>query len=109
MIQREWKKRFELDCEKKSKAIRNERELKFKQLELQLLNANEEIARLKVNKNVHDESVKKAFMRGVCALNMEAMSVFLKDEHELDRLTLTNEQQRQYYKHKGRSYFNQII
>jgi hypothetical protein len=49
-------------------------------------------------------------MRGVCALNMEAMSVFLKDEHELDRLTLTNEQrQRQYYKHKGRSYFNQII
>ncbi len=44
-------------------------------------------------------------MRGVCALNMEAMSVFLKDEHELDKLTLTNEQQRQYYKHKGRSYF----
>jgi hypothetical protein len=43
MIERKWKKRFELACEKKSKAIHNEYKLKYKQLELQLLNANKEI------------------------------------------------------------------
>ena len=71
----------------------NEYELKYKQLELQLLNANEEIARLKVDKGEHDEGLKKAFMRGVCALNMEAMSVLLKNENEGDTTTSTNEEQ----------------
>jgi len=84
--EREWKKRFELACEKKAKDVLidlgNEYELKYKQLELQLLNAQEEIARLKVERDDHDEGLKKAFMRGVCALNMEAMSVLLKDENE---------------------------
>ncbi len=77
MIEREWKKRFELACEKRSKAIVNQYKLKYKQLELELLNANEEINRLRINKNQPDETLKKAFMRGVCALNMEAMSVLL--------------------------------
>lgn len=84
--EREWKKRFEIACEKKAKDVLidlgNEYELKYKQLELQLLNAQEEIARLKVDKDDQDEAMKKAFMRGVCALNMEAMSVLLKDENE---------------------------
>ena len=83
--EREWKKRFELACEKKAKDVLidlgNEYELKYKQLELQLLNAQEEIARLKVERDYHDEGLKKAFMRGVCALNMEAMSVLLKAEN----------------------------
>lgn len=37
-----------------------------------------------MEKSDNDEGVKKAFMRGVCALNMEAMGVLMKDEHELD-------------------------
>jgi hypothetical protein len=33
-------------------------------------------------------------MRGVCALNMEAMSVLLKNENELETTTSTNDEQR---------------
>ncbi|CAF1334199.1 unnamed protein product [Adineta steineri] len=97
LVEQGWKKRFELACEKKAKNVLielgNEYELKYKQLELQLLNANEEIARLKVDKGDHDEAMKKAFMRGVCALNMEAMSVLLKNENELETTTSTVEDQ----------------
>ncbi|CAF3758068.1 unnamed protein product [Rotaria sordida] len=104
MIEREWKKHFELICKKKSKIILNELyhkyEMKYKQLELQLLNANEEINRLKFDKKPHDEYLKKAFMRGVCALNMEAMSVLFKDEHELN-IIINEKQQREYCKHKN--------
>ena len=105
-VEREWKKRFELACEKKAKDILiklgNEYELKYKQLELQLLNANEEITRLKVDKGEHDEALKKAFMRGVCALNMEAMSILLKNENELETTTSANEEkQRQYCNRKN--------
>lgn len=55
------------------------------------MNANEEIERLRIEKCDHDEALKKAFMRGVCALNMEAMSVLLKNENELDTTTSTND------------------
>ncbi|CAF4289099.1 unnamed protein product [Rotaria sp. Silwood2] len=112
LIEREWKKRFELACQKKSKTIlyelSNRYEIKYKQLELQILNANEEIARLKIDKNLHDEPLKKAFMRGICALNMEAMSVLFKDEHELD--TTTNEkQQREYCKQRNNDNTNEQL
>ncbi|CAF0799774.1 unnamed protein product [Rotaria sordida] len=95
-VEREWKKRFEVACEKKAKDVLielgNEYELKYKQLELQLLNANEEITRLRIDNGEHDEALKKAFMRGVCALNMEAMSVLLKTDNELETTTSTNEE-----------------
>lgn len=94
MVEQGWKKRFEQACEKKAKDVLielgNEYELKYKQLELQLFNANEEIARLKDDKGEHDEALKKAFMRGVCALNMEAMSVLLKNENELETTGTTS-------------------
>ncbi|CAF2140971.1 unnamed protein product [Rotaria magnacalcarata] len=93
-VDQEWKKRFENACEKKAKDVLiqlgNEYELKYKQLELELLTANEEIARLKIEKGDQDEALKKAFMRGVCALNMEAMSVLLKNENELETTTTTS-------------------
>ena len=99
-VEREWKKRFEVACEKKAKDVLielgKEYELKYKQLELQLLNANEVIARLRVDKGEHDETLKKAFMRGVCALNMEAMSVLLKNDQDLENSSFnTDEQQPQ--------------
>lgn len=99
-----WKKRFELACEKKAKDVLvelgNEYELKYKQLELQLLNANEEIARLKVDKGDQDENVKKAFMRGVCALNMEAMSVLLKNQNESETMPFVTEEQQRAFEHR---------
>lgn len=98
-VEREWKKRFEFACEKKAKDVLvelgKEYELKYKQLELQLLNANEEIARLRIDKGEHDEAMKKAFMRGVCALNMEAMSVLLKTDQDPETTSLNHEDQPQ--------------
>jgi hypothetical protein len=44
-------------------------------------------------------------MRGVCALNIEAMAVLLKDKHQLN--TINEEQQRQVDKHKGLLIFDQ--
>ncbi|CAF0893486.1 unnamed protein product [Didymodactylos carnosus] len=92
MTERQWKQRFETACEKKAKdiclEIGNDYELKCTQLELQLVQANDEIARLKQDRDTQDETMKKAFMRGVCALNLEAMSVFLKN-------TCDGEQQQQ--------------
>ena len=38
--------------------------------------AQKEIALLKQAQSLYEENMKKAFMRGVCALNMEAMSMF---------------------------------
>ena len=93
MVDGEWKKRFEVACEKKAKDVLmelgDEYESKYQRLQSELRNANEEIARLRADHGEHDEGLKKAFMRGVCALNMEAMSVLLKNQHG----TESNEEQ----------------
>jgi hypothetical protein len=39
-------------------------------------------------------------MRGVCALNMEAMSVLLKNDNELETTTSTNDEQRRFCNRK---------
>ena len=38
--------------------------------------AQAEIQKLRVERDRYEESMKKAFMRGVCALNMEALTMF---------------------------------
>ncbi len=43
--------------------------------------ARKEVGRLHTERDVYEETMKKAFMRGVCALNMEAMAMF----HEGDK------------------------
>ena len=104
MTETGWKKRFELACEKKAKDVLvelgTEYESKYKQLELQLFNANEEIARLKVEKGDQDENVKKAFLRGVCALNMEAMSVLLKNQNESQTMPFFTDEQKRAFEHR---------
>ena len=47
-----------------------------KQMHQFLENCQQEVVRLKAERNLYEENMKKAFMRGVCALNMEAMSMF---------------------------------
>lgn len=42
--------------------------------------ARTEIARLHAERERYEETMKKAFMRGVCALNLEAMSMFREGE-----------------------------
>ena len=39
-------------------------------------NSQQEVAQLKAERDLYEENMKKAFMRGVCALNLEAMSMF---------------------------------
>lgn len=85
MIEREWKKIYQSTCEKKSEVVLNDflrdYEMKYEDLQTKVLVAQEELMRLRSNRVGDDESVRQAFLRGVCALNMEAMSVLLKDEH----------------------------
>lgn len=38
--------------------------------------SRQEVAQLKTERDLYEENMKKAFMRGVCALNLEAMSMF---------------------------------
>lgn len=42
--------------------------------------ARTEIARLHAERERYEETMKKAFMRGVCALNLEAMTMFREGE-----------------------------
>ena len=85
MVEREWKKIYQSTCEKKSEVVLNDflrdYELKYEDLQTKVLVAQEELSRLRSDRVGQDESVRQAFLRGVCALNMEAMSVLLKDEH----------------------------
>ena len=46
----------------------------------QLLESQHEIERLQAERDQYEDNMKKAFMRGVCALNMEAMAMFNPDE-----------------------------
>ena len=41
-----------------------------------LESARQEVSRLHAERETYEETMKKAFMRGVCALNMEAMGMF---------------------------------
>ena len=46
------------------------------QLNEALEESRAEVARLHTERDRYEENMKKAFMRGVCALNMEAMTMF---------------------------------
>ena len=46
------------------------------QLNEALAAARADVSRLHTERERYEETIKKAFMRGVCALNMEAMSMF---------------------------------
>lgn len=51
-----------------------------RQATLELEMARTEIARLHAERERYEETMKKAFMRGVCALNLEAMTMFREGE-----------------------------
>lgn len=47
--------------------------------------ARSEIIELQNQRQDYEDSMKKAFMRGVCALNLEAMSMFQGKDFKLDQ------------------------
>ena len=47
----------------------------------------QEVARMQKERERYEEMMKKAFMRGVCALNLEAMTIFHNNEEKENRDT----------------------
>ncbi|XP_045141279.1 centrosomal protein POC5 isoform X2 [Echinops telfairi] len=79
-IQRQWKEVVERACQARAEEvcvqISNDYENKVAMLSGALENAKAEIQRMQHEKEHFEDSMKKAFMRGVCALNLEAMTIF---------------------------------
>nr|KAF6366866.1 POC5 centriolar protein [Pipistrellus kuhlii] len=64
-VQKKWKDVVERACQARAKELSGALE-----------NAKAEIQRMQHEKEHFEDSMKKAFMRGVCALNLEAMTMF---------------------------------
>ncbi|XP_050009797.1 centrosomal protein POC5 isoform X1 [Alexandromys fortis] len=80
VVQRQWKEVVERACQARAEEvcvqISNDYEAKLAMLSGALENAKAEIQRMQQEKEHFEDSMKKAFMRGVCALNLEAMTIF---------------------------------
>lgn len=80
VVQRQWKDVVERACQARAEEvcvqISNDYEAKLAMLSGALENAKAEIQRMQQEKDHFEDSMKKAFMRGVCALNLEAMTIF---------------------------------
>ncbi|XP_037386314.1 centrosomal protein POC5 isoform X2 [Talpa occidentalis] len=80
VVERKWKDVIERACQARAEEvcvqISNDYENKVAMLSGALENAKAEIQRMQHEKELFEDSMKKAFMRGVCALNLEAMTIF---------------------------------
>ncbi|KAK9522658.1 hypothetical protein VZT92_019107 [Zoarces viviparus] len=80
LIQKHWKVELERACRARAEEVCNclsaEYEAKLAEHREAIENAQAEIQRLRLERERYEESTKKAFMRGVCALNMEALGMF---------------------------------
>ncbi|XP_069818876.1 centrosomal protein POC5 isoform X2 [Dendropsophus ebraccatus] len=80
VMESSWKDKVEQACRARAEEVcmelSSDYESKISQLSGALEEARAEISRLHAEREQFEGSIKKAFMRGVCALNMEAMSMF---------------------------------
>ncbi|XP_019956600.2 centrosomal protein POC5 [Paralichthys olivaceus] len=80
LIQKHWKVKVERACRARAEEVcaqlSTEYEAKLAEHCEEIEKAQAEIQRLRLERERYEESMKKAFMRGVCALNMEALSMF---------------------------------
>ncbi|XP_063051319.1 centrosomal protein POC5 [Engraulis encrasicolus] len=80
LISGRWKERVEKACRARAEEVcsqlANDYEAKLTESMEALQRAQTEIQKLHVEKENYEESMKKSFMRGVCALNMEALGMF---------------------------------
>ncbi|XP_048750876.2 centrosomal protein POC5-like [Ostrea edulis] len=85
-IENKWRARVEKACQAKAQEVcvqlTNDYEAKIAALTESLDAAREEICDLHKERDQYEEAMKKAFMRGVCALNLEAMTIFNKDDQK---------------------------
>ncbi|XP_042546853.1 centrosomal protein POC5 isoform X2 [Dipodomys spectabilis] len=80
VVQRQWKEVVERACQARAEEvciqISHDYENKIAMLSGALENSKADIQKLQQEKEHFEDSMKKAFMRGVCALNLEAMTMF---------------------------------
>ncbi|XP_051543323.1 centrosomal protein POC5-like isoform X2 [Myxocyprinus asiaticus] len=80
LIQNRWRERVERACCARAEDVciqlSADYEAKMAQHVEELQRAQSEIQRLHRERERYEDSMKKAFMRGVCALNIEALSMF---------------------------------
>lgn len=92
-IHRKWREHVEKACQAKAQQVclqlTTDYEAKIASLNEVLDASRLEIQRLQLERERYEEAMKKAFMRGVCALNMEAMNMF-HDEGDTDGRPLSN-------------------
>ncbi|KAM3847628.1 centrosomal protein POC5 [Vipera latastei] len=67
-------------------ALTNDYEAKLQAVNSELEEARSEIIELQNQRQDYEDGMKKAFMRGVCALNLEAMSMFQGKDFKLDQV-----------------------
>uniref|UniRef100_A0A8C2WSN3 Centrosomal protein POC5 n=1 Tax=Cyclopterus lumpus TaxID=8103 RepID=A0A8C2WSN3_CYCLU len=80
LIQKHWKVKVERACRARAEEVCThlsaEYEAKLAEHCVAIEKAQAENQRLRLERERYEESMKKAFMRGVCALNMEALGMF---------------------------------
>lgn len=100
-----YKSKVEKACKKKAEEVcydlATKYECKIKKLEEELNVSRLEIEKYKVEMSRHEEHIKKALMRGVCALNLEAMSIF--NEQSVKNQTDLEDKQQLSYSTRNRS------
>ncbi|XP_041355379.1 centrosomal protein POC5-like [Gigantopelta aegis] len=88
IIETRWKNRVERACQAKAQDVcrdlTDHYEVKLASLNEALEASRVEVSKLMKERERYEEAMKKAFMRGVCALNLEAMSMFQGDEEHAD-------------------------
>ncbi|XP_041642380.1 centrosomal protein POC5 [Cheilinus undulatus] len=80
LVQKHWKVKLERACRARAEEVCThlsaEYEAKLAEHCEAIEKAQAEIQRLRIERERYEESMKKAFMRGVCALNIEALGMF---------------------------------
>merc|ERR550534_2664049 len=80
VVESKWKTRVEKACQIKSQEVcvqlTEDYEERLAGLQKELSASRADVAQLHKERECYEENMKKAFMRGVCALNMEAMTMF---------------------------------
>ncbi|BFZ15662.1 hypothetical protein BsWGS_18701 [Bradybaena similaris] len=91
LIQKNWKNRAQQICDKKAQDVCRQLSIdyedKIKALNEEMENLNRKLKIMQNEKETYAMQVKKAFMRGVCALNMEAMSAFTPEDTQISPIS----------------------
>ncbi|KAL4216760.1 Centrosomal protein poc5 [Mactra antiquata] len=86
VIKTKWRVRLEKACQAKAQEVcvhlTQDYEARLAEATEKLQEAETEVARMHKERERYEEMMKKAFMRGVCALNLEAMTIFHNNEEK---------------------------